>query len=170
MGQTTVIIAGGFEANDNGSDDVRQIGREAAVNRLRRHYRRSLRGGAYQCAVAPSALATPSLNGAARSGLVASYRSRQAIAEQPCREFDDRMRDKFMNETMFMTRALVQLEIAALIEDYNGERPPSATFRETAGSLASGVIAPNSAANSADPGSVNHPRLGHVVRRRQKAP
>lgn len=40
--------------------------------------------------------------------------------------FNGRMRDELLNETLFMSLAHARVEIAALVEDYNRERPHSA--------------------------------------------
>jgi transposase InsO family protein len=43
-----------------------------------------------------------------------------------CENFNGRMRDELLNETLFLSLAHARVEIAAWVEDYNRERPHSA--------------------------------------------
>ena len=43
-----------------------------------------------------------------------------------CETFNGLMRDELLNETLFLSLAHARVEIAAWVEDYNRERPPSA--------------------------------------------
>ena len=49
--------------------------------------------------------------------------------------FNGRMRDELLNETLFLSLDHARAEIAAWVEDYNGERPHSALGFRDAGLL-----------------------------------
>src|SRR5690606_4692640 len=74
---------------------------------------------------------------------VALHRARQADAERLCGEVgfaalrvNGRMRDELLNETLFLSLDHARAEIAAWVEDYNGERPHSALGYETPAAFA----------------------------------
>lgn len=50
--------------------------------------------------------------------------------------FNGRMRDELLNETLFLSLDHARAEIAAWVEDYNGERPHSALGYETPAAFA----------------------------------
>ena len=50
--------------------------------------------------------------------------------------FDGRMRNKLLNETLFLCMSHVQFEIAAWVEDYHPERPHSLHFYATPAAFA----------------------------------
>jgi len=62
---------------------------------------------------------------------MALHRARQADAERLCRSFNGRMRDEFLNETLFRNLAHARDLIAAWVTDYNTARPHSALGYQT---------------------------------------
>lgn len=75
-----------------------------------------------------------------------------------CESFNSKMRDEFLNETLFFSMAQVRVALAAWAHDYNTARPHSALgYRTPAAYLA--ACGPQWAAASQAPGGRPHPPI-----------